>query len=166
MTEISLRGITGDPNLVLPRTALRRCQPIETDLKTFLLSYLATGLVFLGLDFAWLTVMGGPLYRAQLGDLMVEKFRPAPAIAFYLIYIVGIVVFVVLPARDQRSAVGALGHGMLLGLCAYATYDFTNLATVRNWPAALSIVDLVWGTAATGLAAMIATLVLGVIDRG
>jgi uncharacterized membrane protein len=134
-------------------------------MKTFILSYVATALVFFGLDLTWLSIMAPRFYRTQLGDLMTDKFRPAPAIAFYLIYIVGIVVFVVLPARAQGSAAGALGYGMLLGLCAYAAYDLTNLATVRSWPVMVSIVDLCWGTVATGLAAMIATLVLGLIER-
>ncbi len=119
----------------------------------YILAYVATALVFFGLDAVWLTVMGTAFYRPMLGDMVLEKFRAAPAIAFYLIYVVGMVVFATTPAMASGKWTTALLYGAFFGFCAYATYDLTNQATLKAWPLALTLVDLAWGTLVTAVAA-------------
>jgi uncharacterized membrane protein len=122
-------------------------------LKTYGIAYIATGLVFLAIDAIWLTVAAQRLYRPLMGDLLVDGFRLAPAALFYLIYIAGIVLFAVAPALASERWTTATSYGALLGLFAYATYDLTNQATLKNWPVAVTIADLCWGTCLTAVAA-------------
>ena len=99
----------------------------------YTIAYAATAVVFLGVDYIWLSRAIG-FYRNSLGDLLAEKPNLPAAAAFYLIYFVGIVVFAVMPAARNGGWVSALSLGGLLGLVAYATYDLTNLATLSRWP--------------------------------
>jgi uncharacterized membrane protein len=101
--------------------------------------------VFFVIDMAWLGVVARNFYRAQLGDLMRSEVNWVAAMIFYLLFIVGLVVFVIGPAVDAGSWMQALGRGALFGLVAYATYDLTNLATLRDWPLTMTIIDLAWG---------------------
>ena len=107
--------------------------------------YLAALVAFLIIDGIWLGVVARGFYADQLGQLL----RPSPnwgvAGLFYVFYVVGVVVFAVMPAHNNESWVMAIGYGALLGLIAYGTYDLTNLATIRDWPVAMSIVDMIWG---------------------
>lgn len=119
----------------------------------FAVAYLASAVVMLALDAVWLTLAVPRIYRPQLGDLLSDKPNLAVAGVFYLLYVVGVVVFAVLPALETRSFLQALGAGALLGLVAYGTYDFTNLATLRSWPVALSLIDVCWGIALTAVTA-------------
>jgi len=116
--------------------------------------YFAALLTFLVLDSVWLGVVARCFYVDQLGHLM----RPSPnwgiAGLFYLLYVVGIVVFAILPGLGQSSWLVASGLGALFGLIAYGTYDLTNLATLRGWPPLMSMVDMVWGAALTGIVAL------------
>jgi uncharacterized membrane protein len=126
----------------------------------FAIAYLASAATMLVLDIVWLTQAVPRLYRPQLGGLLADQPNFTVAAIFYLIYVVGIVVFVVLPAVESGSWPNALGLGALLGLIAYGTYDFTNLATLRGWPVMLSLIDVTWGivlTAASALAGYGAT---------
>jgi len=123
-------------------------------MKTILLGYLFSGIAFLALDAVWLGVMGNALYRPQLGGLLLERFQLAPAIAFYLVYPVGIAVFAVAPALQGEASASALGHGLLLGFLAYATYNLTNMATLRGWSALVTGADMAWGATATAAAAL------------
>lgn len=117
--------------------------------RQFFVSYLSTALVFLVLDAIWLTVMADRLYRPALGSMMLEKFAPAPAVMFYLIYMTGVVIFAVAPSLVSGRWTTALSLGALLGLMAYATYDLTNQATLKNWSWTVTIADLCWGTFVT-----------------
>lgn len=117
------------------------------------ISYLATGLVFLAIDAIWLSQMAGRLYRPLLGDLMADQVNLPAAIAFYLLYVAGVVIFVVQPALASGRWTTALALGALFGLVAYGTYDLTNHATLRNWPLAITLADLAWGTVLTALSA-------------
>ncbi len=119
----------------------------------FVVAYIASALAMLALDAVWLTLAVPRIYRPQLGNLLADQPNLAVAGVFYLLYVVGIVVFAVMPALESRSLLHALGLGALLGLVAYGTYDFTNLATLRNWPTALSMIDVCWGIALTAVAA-------------
>ena len=113
--------------------------------------YVITVVVFLGIDFVWLSTMGDRFYRKQLGDMM----RPSPnlgvALLFYLVYVVGALALVVLPAAEKGSLVQAVLGGALLGLVAYGTYDITNLSTLVGWPNVVAVVDLIWGTTLTAV---------------
>ena len=123
-------------------------------MKTTVLSYAASGIAFLALDAVWLWFMGRALYRTLLGNLMLERFLLTPAIAFYLLYPVGIVVFAIAPALQAASGAAAFGYGLLFGLLAYSTYNLTNMATLRGWSPLITGIDIAWGAAATGAAAV------------
>lgn len=122
-------------------------------MKSYSIAYIATGLVFLVVDAIWLTIAAQRLYRPLMGDMLLEGFRLIPAVLFYVIYIAGIVVFAVAPAFTTDRWTTAASYGAFLGLFAYATYDLTNQATLRNWPVIVTLVDLSWGTFLTALAA-------------
>lgn len=122
-------------------------------MKTYGIAYIATGLVFLAIDAVWLTLAAQRLYRPLMGDMLVDSFRLAPAALFYLIYIAGIVVFAIAPALASERWTTAMSYGAFLGLFAYATYDLTNQATLKNWPLAVTVADLCWGTFLTAVAA-------------
>ena len=119
------------------------------------IAYLATGLSFAAIDAAWLSRMGPTFYKSQLGEMMLARPRFDAAIAFYLIYIAGIVFFAVAPAFGHGGTgwKTALGYGAVLGFFAYATYDLTNRATLSTWPWKLTLIDMAWGTFLTGAAA-------------
>ena len=117
------------------------------------IAYLASAIVFLVLDAAWLTTMADRLYRPALGRLLLDRFELAPAALFYALYVIGIVVFAVAPGLANGRWTTSLGLGALLGLIAYATYDLTNQATLRDWPWRVTLADLGWGTLVTAVAA-------------
>ena len=117
--------------------------------RRYLIAFAATALVFLLLDAAWLSTMAPRLYRPAIGHVMREDFDLLAALAFYLIYLVGVVTFVVSPAQDTLRA---LTRGGLFGLVCYATYDLTNQATVINWPWHVTAIDLIWGSFVTAVA--------------
>ena len=120
-----------------------------------LIAYGTALVCFCALDFTWLGLMGPRLYTPALGDLVAVAPRLGPAVAFYLIYLAGIVFFAVRPALAAGSWRIALTHGAALGLVAYATYDLTNQATLRIWSMRVTILDLAWGAVATALAATV-----------
>lgn len=118
-----------------------------------LTAFLATGTVLLILDVIWLTSMIG-VYRQHLGELLYDGVRMGPAVAFYLLYVTGIVVLAVLPAVDSGAGwQKAAMTGALLGLFAYGTYDLTNQATLKVWPTFITVMDLAWGTFLTATTA-------------
>jgi uncharacterized membrane protein len=117
------------------------------------IAYIASLLTFGAVDFVWLSVMAKRLYLPTLGDILLDDVRIAPAAVFYLLYPAGVVIFAVLPALKSDSFVTALAFGALLGLIAYATYDLTNFATLKNWSFAITAADMAYGTIASGIAA-------------
>ena len=117
-------------------------------LKHILLNYLLTLLVFFLIDMVWLGLVAKDFYRRHLGAMLSARVNWPAAILFYLLFIAGLLLFVIEPA--QGRAVQALWKGAVFGLIAYATYDLTNLATLKNWPLAVTLVDLVWGTVLGG----------------
>ncbi|VTU15791.1 DUF2177 family protein [Variovorax sp. RA8] len=122
-------------------------------IRQFLIAYATSALVFLAIDATWLATMAGRLYRPAIGHLMRPDVDVKAAVIFYTLYVAGIVIFAVAPALESRSWTSALGRGALLGLFAYATYDLTNQATLRDWPWRLTLVDLAWGAVVTAAAA-------------
>lgn len=105
------------------------------------------------IDGVWLAVIAKNFYAKYLGYLMAKTPNLAAAGIFYVIYIIALVVLVISPAVQKGSLQGAILTGALFGLAAYATYDLTNLATIKDWPLIVTIVDLVWGTFLTGTVA-------------
>jgi uncharacterized membrane protein len=101
---------------------------------------------FFALDFTWLMLATGPIYKARLGNLLSDQPKLGVAATFYLLYVVGIVALAVVPGLQEGAIVGALWRGALFGFLAYATYDLTNLSTIRDWPWQVSAIDMVWGT--------------------
>jgi uncharacterized membrane protein len=101
--------------------------------------------VFFAIDMVWLGLVAKNFYAKHIGFLMTPNVNWVAAIIFYLLFIVGAVMFVITPALAQKSWVHALLFGALFGLITYATYDLTNLATLKNWPLIVTVVDLLWG---------------------
>jgi uncharacterized membrane protein len=116
-------------------------------------AFVATAFVFHLLDAAWLSTMASRLYRPAIGHIMRADFDLAAAALFYLIYVTGVVGFVVRPAASARAA---LARGAFFGLVCYAAYDLTNQATVVGWPWYVTFIDLAWGAFVTGTSACIA----------
>ena len=107
--------------------------------------YLIATITFFAIDLTWLGLVARKFYFDQLGHLMKTNINWAAAISFYLIFLVGILVFAVYPAINSNSLQKAIILGALFGFIAYATYDLTNLATLKDWPLKLVIVDMIWG---------------------
>jgi uncharacterized membrane protein len=118
---------------------------------THLVAYVASLIVFGILDAIWLTTMSSRLYRPALGEILLDNLRIAPAVLFYFLYPIGLVVFAAMPAIRSGSAGTALAYGALFGLLAYATYDLTNYATLRNWTFQITVIDLIYGTVVAAL---------------
>lgn len=116
------------------------------DITLFIKLYLLTLIIFLCLDILWLGVVAKQFYTDQIGFLMTNNINWLAAILFYLLFTAGLVVFVIYPAIIHHSLQQALLLGAFFGFVTYATYDLTNLATLKNWPFVLTIVDLAWGT--------------------
>ena len=124
--------------------------------------YLIALPVFFAIDMVWLGLVAKDFYREQIGSLMRSPVNWPAAIIFYLLFILGLVVFVIAPAMDRDSWARALLYGVLFGLITYATYDLTNLATIRDWPLLLTVVDLIWGMV---LAAAVSVITYGIGTR-
>lgn len=121
------------------------------DIRNFFVSF---G-VFLVIDLVWLGVVAKNLYAEKLGYLMAPKVNFAAAFIFYAIFVIGMMFFVINPALAKDSWQIALFTGMFFGFVTYATYDLTNLATIRDWPLTITIIDLIWGTSLSGATATI-----------
>jgi uncharacterized membrane protein len=108
--------------------------------------FAATLAVFLIIDLAWLSLVARGLYQKQLGFLLAPSTKWLAAVLFYLLFVLGLLVFVVVPGLEAGSLGITLLRAALYGLITYATYDLTNLATVKDWPILITVVDLGWGT--------------------
>jgi uncharacterized membrane protein len=122
-------------------------------------SYLASLVVFFGVDFLWLSAMVGRVYRPTMGDIALANVNFPPAVAFYGLYPIGLVIFAIAPAVKAGSLPTALLYGALFGFFTYATYDLTSQATLRNWTMQLSLIDMGWGTVLAACAAAVGYLV-------
>ncbi len=122
-------------------------------MRTIVIAYISTAIVFFAMDFVWLSVAVQQLYKPRLGGLLLDQPNMPVAAGFYLLYVVGVLAFAVMPALAQGDWTRALWGGALLGLVAYGTYDMSNLATLNGWSALVSAVDMVWGTFVTAVAA-------------
>lgn len=121
---------------------------------TPVVAYISTAIVFLGIDALWLGRVATSHYRSWIGDMMLEQPNFAAAGVFYLFYVGGVVYFAVMPALNGGGWTQAAVAGAILGFIAYGTYDMTNLATLKNWPIIMTVVDMSWGTILTSFAAV------------
>ncbi len=124
-----------------------------------LAAYAAALVAFVVADMVWLGVMVPRFYRPALADLLASDVNLAAAIAFYLLYPVGLVIFAIHPALKSEVQSTAIVYGALFGFFTYATYDLTNHATLRNWSAAVTIVDIAWGTVLGAFAAAVGVFI-------
>ncbi len=121
----------------------------------YLIGYVATGIAFALIDSVWLRSMYTRLYQPEIGELLYRGgVRMGPAIAFYLLYILGMMVFAIGPAMKGGQWQTALIHGAMLGFFCYMTYDLTNYATLKVWSLKVTILDIIWGTFLTGSASL------------
>lgn len=131
----------------------------------WIIGYLAAGAAFVALDIGWLRLMTPGVYRPAIGHLLAEQFNSGAAVAFYVLYIAGLVAFGIKPGVDSRSLMAAALWGGAFGLAAYATYDLTNMATLKDWPLKLTLIDMAWGTAASAAASVAGCAALSALSK-
>ncbi len=120
-------------------------------IKKLLICYVLTFAVFFILDMAWLGFIAKDLYKKYLGGFLSEQVNWTAAIIFYLLFVVGVFIFAILPSVEKNSLTSAIMLGALFGFFTYATYDLTNLATLKNWPLNIVFIDILWGSLLTGM---------------
>lgn len=118
-----------------------------------LLTYLVMLVVFLAIDFLWLGLLAKGIYAKYLGNFFRERFLWTPALIFYALFILGVLIFVTLPGVENGSLGRTFLLGGLFGLVTYATYDLTNYATLKDWPLQIVLIDLCWGFLVSGIVA-------------
>lgn len=121
--------------------------------------YALAFLLFFSIDLIWLTVLAKNLYKEQIGFLMSDQIRWGAALLFYCLYIGGLILFVISPSLRAGNGVMALVYGATFGLVCYATYDLTNLATLKDWPMKLVVYDLLWGSFISGMTSWMTYLI-------
>jgi uncharacterized membrane protein len=106
--------------------------------------------IMIAIDMVWLVWLGRGFYMQEIGDLLLDQPNVPAALAFYLLYSIGVAVIVILPAMETQSVLKALLYGLLFGFVAYGTYDLTNLAVMKGFTAKIALIDMVWGGLITG----------------
>ncbi len=124
----------------------------------YILLYLVVLGAFLVIDMIWLGLVAKNFYKKQLGFIMAAKVNWLAAIIFYLLFVVGLIFFAIIPSLSQGSWFYAFLTGAFFGLICYATYDLSNLATLKNWPPVVTVVDIVWGSLLAGTLSIIGFL--------
>lgn len=126
----------------------------------FLRYYLVAFVVFFAIDLVWLGVVAKNMYKEHLGFIMSPNVNWVAAIGFYMVFIAGLIFFALNPAIEKNSIVYAILVGGFFGFITYATYDMTNLATLKDWPVFITVVDIIWGTVLCSLTTTVSFLVL------
>ncbi len=129
-------------------------------LSKILITYLISVPIFLIIDGVWLGVIAGGWYRKTLGHLLSSTVNWTAAIVFYLLFLVGLLVFSLIPGISKQSLVHTIALAALFGFVSYATYDLTNLATLKDWPLTVTIIDLIWGAFLSASTAAITYLII------
>lgn len=127
-------------------------------------TYIVTLVVFFAIDILWLGFIAKDMYRNNIGHLMADKTNWIAAIIFYMIFIGGLIFFAINPALNKDSWTQALLLGSLFGFMCYATYDMTNLATLKDWSLKITIVDIMWGTFLNGLTSTVSFFIMRFIS--
>lgn len=120
----------------------------------YLSLYILTFTVFLAIDYIWLAFIAKNLYATKIGHLLAETPNLIPAGIFYLLFVIGILFFAVIPAYEAQSISKLLISAALFGFLTYSTYDLTNLATLKDWPVSVTIIDMIWGTSVSTVTAL------------
>ncbi len=129
-------------------------------LTVWVVQYAIAAVIFLLLDLTWLGRIGRPLYQARMGHLMADPPNVPAAIAFYAIFVAGLVYFVIHPAAADGSWLRALIVGAFFGLVTYATWDLTNLAVLADFPSSIVPIDIAWGIVLSALVSVFTTLIV------
>ena len=116
-----------------------------------IISYILTFAVFFIIDMAWLGFVAKDIYKKYLGNLLSDNVNWVAAIVFYLLFVIGIFIFAIMPSVDKNSLQSAIVLGALFGFFTYATYDLTNLATLKDWSLTIVFIDIMWGAVLTGI---------------
>lgn len=127
-------------------------------MKTFLIAYGAAIAAFLIIDGIWLGLVAKNFYADHLGELLRKDFLVFPGVIFYLMFTAGLVFLAVRPSQPELSLANIALHGAIVGLMAYGTYDLTNLATLKDWPVLVTVVDIAWGTTLAALVSVCAAV--------
>ena len=117
----------------------------------YALAFATVLVVFSVIDTLWLGSMADRVYRPLIGEVLADRFRLVPAIAFYTLYAAGLTIFAVLPGLKTGDWKTALMWGALFGLFAYGTYDLTNYATLKGWGLKITLLDMTWGVIVSGV---------------
>lgn len=125
----------------------------------YLKMYIIAFIVFLVIDAIWLLFISKNLYKKEIGHLMADKPKLIAALIFYLVFLVGLVYFVINPGIESKDIAKLLFSAALFGFITYATYDLTNLATLKEWPLKITIIDLMWGTSLSTIVSYITYIV-------
>lgn len=126
----------------------------------YIKSYLITIVVFFGIDIVWLGAVAKDLYRDKLGFILKDNFNAAAGLIFYLFFVAGLIFFVINRAVELSSWQYALFAGMFFGFITYSTYDMTNLATIKDWPVIITVIDIIWGSILCGATSLITYLLI------
>jgi uncharacterized membrane protein len=121
----------------------------------FLKSFFIALPFFFGIDLLWTGFLAKNFYRDHLGFLMKTNINWVASLIFYLLFIIGLVLFVIQPSIEKHSWLHALLFGSIFGLVTYSTFDLTNLAIIENWPVIVTIIDLIWGTVISAIVSLI-----------
>lgn len=127
--------------------------------------YLVTFVIFFAIDLVWLGAIAKNLYKQHLGFIMAENVNWAAAIGFYMLFIAGLIFFALNPAIEKDSLSYAVLVGGFFGLITYATYDMTNLATLKDWPVFITVIDIIWGTVLCSLTTAGSFLILRLLNN-
>tara|TARA_B100000029_G_scaffold511304_1_gene604976 strand:- start:6099 stop:6509 length:411 start_codon:yes stop_codon:yes gene_type:complete len=132
--------------------------------KSLLLSSGIAFLLFLILDFIWLSIAVKYIYKPYLGPLLLDKPIISAAFLFYFLYIIGITFFILKPNLYNYQVSNAFWMGALFGLVAYGTYDLTNFATIKNWSLKVTVIDLIWGSILTSIISSLTIWIMSKIN--
>jgi uncharacterized membrane protein len=116
-----------------------------------IIPYFLTFAVFFIIDMAWLGFVAKDLYRKHLSNFLTDNVNWVAAFVFYFLFVIGVFIFAIVPSVEKNSLSSAIMLGALFGFFTYATYDLTNLATLKDWPITIVFIDIIWGTVLTGI---------------
>ena len=130
---------------------------------SWVLIWAIAAVIMIAIDMVWLMGIGRGFYVQEIGDILLDQPNLLPALAFYLLYSIGVTVIVIAPAIEAQSIVRALAYGMLFGLVAYGTYDLTNLAVMKGFTTKIALIDMVWGGLITGFVSAVTVKLSGML---
>jgi len=120
--------------------------------------------IMIAIDMVWLMWVGRGFYMQEIGDILLEKPNLPAALAFYVLYSIGVVVIVIAPALEAQSAMRALLYGLIFGLVAYGTYDLTNLAVMKGFTTKIALIDMIWGGLITGFTSAVTVKISSMLN--